>query len=163
MEWACVSLSAISSIMVRTGTQISYPSNGKSQQIDVRGKVWNRAKKVTKEGEERKERISIPYTKYPDVNKKILNGYLTGSHRMKAWKKKRSIHCAAFFFVAQLYLLYQTFIFPKLTQGIFIIKIEVGFVTICWDCRFPIKAGDIPSVCTGFYLATECKLTDPLE
>lgn len=43
--------------------------------------------------------------------KKTLNGYLTESHRRKAWKKK-SLHCAMFLFVTQLYHLYQPFIFP---------------------------------------------------
>lgn len=152
MECACVNLCAISSIMLKNW----YPSprfhillTGKVNRLVVSGKAWNRAENITKEGEERKERISILYTKYPDVNKKILSGYLAGSHRRKAWKK-RSVHCAAFFFVTQLYPLYQSFIFPTANSGIFTIKIEVGFVTNCWDCRFPIKGGGIPSVCIVF-------------
>ena len=115
MECACVNMCAVSSLTAKnwySPPRFHILLMGKVNQLVVRGKAWNRAENVTKEGEERKERISIPYTKYSDVNKKILNGYLTESHRRKAWEKKRSLHCAAFFFVTQLYPLYQPFIFP---------------------------------------------------
>lgn len=120
MECAYINLRAIFSIMVKNwylSPRFRILLMGKVNRLVVRGKAWNRAENVTKEGEERKERISIPHTKYPDVNKKILNAYLTRSHRRKAWKKKRSLHCAAFFFVTQLYPLYQPFIFPTANSG----------------------------------------------
>lgn len=119
VERACVYLCATSSVRVRNW----YPSPrfrtflmGKVNRWVARGKAWNRAENMTKEGAEGKERISIPYTKHPDVNrKKILNGYLTGSHRRKAWRN--DLHCAAFFFVTQLYPLYQAFILPTANSG----------------------------------------------
>lgn len=153
VERACVYLRATSSVRVRNW----YPSPrfrtflmGKVNRWVARGKAWNRAENMTKEGAEGKERISIPYTKHPDVNrKKILNGYLTGSHRRKAWRNDLSI-VQHFSLQLNCILYIRLSSSQQLTQGIFIIKIEVGFVTICWDCRFPIKGGGIPYVCTIF-------------